>query len=67
MAVLESCHEFSLCQRGNPLEGKILLGGGMVESNEFFSSSNRKSSQEKILVGGGGDHEDYLIDNDRNS
>ena len=45
---------FSLRQRGNPHEGKILLGGGMVESNEFFSSSNRKSSQEKILVGGGG-------------
>ena len=46
---------FTLRQRGNPHEGEILLGGGMVESNEFFSSSNRKSSQEKILMGGVGE------------
>ena len=28
MAVLESCDEFSLCQRGNPLEENFLVGGG---------------------------------------
>ena len=38
---------FSLRQRGNSHERKILLGvwGGGVESNEFFSSSKRKSSR----------------------
>ena len=41
MSTFKDGHDFSLCQRGNPHEKKILVGGGGVAQEDYLIDNDR--------------------------